>query len=194
MSPFQSRLLWWSSVVTGVTGVAYWWMKNHLEPVDPWAAINHPLQPWVLKAHILAAPVMVFAVGLIAGDHIWRHWRQGVRAGRRSGLLAMWVFVPMVVSGYLIQAVTHVGLLEALVWVHLVTGSAYLVGLVAHHRIFRQALAALSRAPAPGAAGDGSPEGEGAAAALAATAPVRRALRRALKRPAPRRSYIRGLF
>ncbi|MBE0617072.1 MAG: hypothetical protein IH608_03990, partial [Proteobacteria bacterium] len=129
--------LWGSSVATGVTGLVYWWMVNCMEPVDPWAAVNHPLQPWVLKAHILVAPALVFAMGLIAGEHIWRHWRQGVRAGRRSGLLAMWVFVPMVMSGYLIQAVTHAGWLEALAWAHLATGTFYLVGLAAHHRVFR---------------------------------------------------------
>lgn len=156
MSPFQRWLVWGSSVATGVTGVAYWWMKNRMEPVDPWAVINHPLQPWMLKAHILVAPVMVFAVGLIAGEHIWRHWRQGVKAGRRSGGAAMWVFVPMVLSGYLIQAVTHTGWLEALVWTHLVTGVVYLLGLVAHHRFFRKRATEAQRVPghsAPSPAG-----------------------------------------
>ena len=139
MSTFQRWLVWSSSLLTGLTGLAYWWMKNMLEPVDPWAAINHPWQPWALKAHILVAPLMVFAVGLIAGGHVWRHYRQGVQAGRRSGLAAMWVFVPMVLTGYLIQAVTHVGWLQALAWVHLATGVIYVLGLAAHHRVFRQA-------------------------------------------------------
>lgn len=159
MSPFQRRLVWSSSLLTGFTGVVYWWMKNMMEPVDPWAAINHPLQPWVLKAHILVAPVMVFAVGLIAGEHIWRHYRERVKAGRRSGLAAMWVFVPMVLSGYLIQAVTHAGWLQALVWTHLGTGVIYLFGLGAHHRAFRQAWARCDR------------NGEGAGAAAVATVP-----------------------
>lgn len=158
MNAFQRWLLWGSSLVTGVTGLAYWWMKNRMEPVDAWAAINHPLQPWMLKAHILVAPVMVFAVGLIAADHIWRHYRQGVKAGRRSGQTAMWVFVPMVLTGYSIQAVTHAGWLEALAWAHLVTGVAYLFGLVAHHRAFR-------RAAAPGARESQEAAVDGAAAA-----------------------------
>lgn len=149
MNAFQRWLLWGSSLLTGVTGLAYWWMKNRMQPLDPWAVINHPLQPWMLKAHILAAPVMVFAVGLVASDHIWRHWRQGERAGRRSGLTAMWVFVPLVATGYLIQAVTHAGWLKALAWAHLATGIAFLGGLVAHHRIFRRsgADAAAPRLP-----------------------------------------------
>lgn len=159
MNVFQRRLVWTSSLLTGISGVAYWWMENMMEPLDPWAAINHPLQPWVLKAHILAAPVMVFAVGLIAAEHIWKHWRQGVKAGRRSGLAAMWVFLPMVASGYLIQAVTHVGWLAALAWIHLGTGLVYLLGLVAHHRVIRQLAARQLR------------NGQGAAAAPAAATP-----------------------
>ena len=138
MNAFQRWLLWGSSLLTGVTGLAYWWMKNRMQPVDLWAVINHPLQPWMLKAHILAAPVMVFAVGLVARDHVWRHWRGGIRAGGGSGLTAMWVFVPLVATGYLIQAVTHAGWLKALAWAHLATGIAFLGGLVAHHRIFRR--------------------------------------------------------
>lgn len=145
MNAFQRRLVWGSSLLTGITGGIHWWMKNMLQPVDPWAAINHPLQPWVLKAHILVAPVMVFAVGLITAEHVWKHWRQGVKAGRRSGLAAMWVFLPMVVSGYLIQAVTHAGWLSALVWTHLGTGAVYLIGLGAHHRVVRQILARRAR-------------------------------------------------
>lgn len=137
MKPFPRWLLWGSSLLTGLTGLVYMYMKYLLEPLDEWAVINHPLQPLVLKAHIVVAPIMVFAVGLIAADHIWRHFRQGARAGRRSGLLAMGVFVPMVLTGYLIQAVTHAGWLQALAWTHVGMGVLYLLGLGLHHRVFR---------------------------------------------------------
>ena len=72
MSSVQRWLVWTSSILTFFTGVVYWWMKNGMEPVDAWAVINHPLQPWMLKAHILVAPVAVFAVGFVAG-----HYRRG---------------------------------------------------------------------------------------------------------------------
>jgi hypothetical protein len=121
-----------SSVVTGVTGVAYWWMKNMMQPVAEWAVINHPLQPWMLKAHIVAAPVLIFAVGLIAAQHIWKHFHTSAGMGRRSGLITMYVLGPMVLSGYLIQVVTHSGLLSTLGWLHVGTGTLYLLGMVAH--------------------------------------------------------------
>lgn len=132
MNPFQKWLLIGSSAGTGLTGIVYAWMKYLLDPAEPWAVINHPWEPWVLKAHILVAPVMVFAVGLIATEHIWKHFRARVRARRISGLTLMAVLVPMVASGYLIQAVTGAPWLTVLVWVHLITGGVYLVGLGIH--------------------------------------------------------------
>ena len=138
MKPFQKWLLWTTSFLTGVTGLAYWWMKDLMQPLDEFAVINHPLQPWVLKAHIVVAPLMVFAVGLIAADHIWKQYKRPVSSGRGSGILSMWVLGPLIMSGYLVQVVTHVGWLEAIAWAHLITGALYLVGLVAHHQAVRQ--------------------------------------------------------
>lgn len=132
MTPFQKWLLLGSSAATTLTGVIYAWMKYLLEPVEPWAVINHPLQPWMLKAHILVAPVLVFALGLVTVDHIWKHYRSRVRPRRRSGLSMMWLVIPMVATGYLIQAVTHAGWLQALVIAHLATGALYALGLAVH--------------------------------------------------------------
>lgn len=137
MNPFQRWLVWSSSLATGITGVVYWWMEHRMVPTDPWSAVNHPLQPWVLKAHILVAPVMVFAVGLITAPHVLRYLRCGMEAGRTSGRAAMAVFAPLALSGYLIQAVTDDGWLSALAWAHLGLGVLYLAGLAMHHRVFR---------------------------------------------------------
>ena len=138
MTAFQKWLLWSSSLLTSVTGGVYWWMDHRMEPLNEWAVINHPLQPWVLKAHIVVAPFMVLAVGTIALDHIWKHYRAKVRVGRRSGVTMMWILAPMILSGYLIQAVTHTGWLTVLVWVHLGTGVLYALGLLAHSVVLRR--------------------------------------------------------
>lgn len=132
MRPTAKWLLWITSALTGLTGAVYWWMDTMMEPVDEWAVINHPLQPWVLKAHLLVAPVLVFSVGVIATEHIWKHFRNAVRQGRRSGLGAMLVVGPMILSGYLLQTLTQPTWLEAMAWLHLGTGTVYLAALVTH--------------------------------------------------------------
>lgn len=145
MSAFQKWLVLSSAVLTTVTGVVYWWMQHMLDPVDPWAVINHPLQPLVLKLHIVAAPVLVFGLGTIALDHVWKHLRTSIRLGRRSGVTAMAVVLPMVASGYLIQAVTDTTLLRAMVWIHLGTGGVFAVGLALHQAVISRRRRARAR-------------------------------------------------
>lgn len=132
MTRFERWAVWLTTGGTLVTGVVYWWMKEMMTPADPWAVVNHPLQPWLLKAHILLAPAMVFSVGLITSRHVWRHFRMGVEKGRRSGLVAMSTFLVMVVSGYGLQVVTAELLLKVLAWSHLVLGIVYSLGVAAH--------------------------------------------------------------
>jgi len=139
VKPFPKWLLLLSSLVTGVTGVVYFALERFYVPTDEFA-IGHPLEPWLLKAHILAAPVLVFAIGLITLDHIWKHYRCLVPAGRGTGLAAMWVITPMIVTGYVIQAVTSVAWLEVLGWAHLAAGVFYVASLIAHQRMFRGTL------------------------------------------------------
>lgn len=171
MSPFRKWLVWSSSAVTAATGVVYWWMDRFLEPVGEWAVINHPLQPWVLKAHIVAAPVLVFAIGLIAADHVWKHFVRKVRKARRSGLLTGAVLVPMILSGYLIQVVTAVTPLEAIAWVHIGTGLVYAIGTAAHAVGVRTRSA--SRAPGSYDRAAPAPEAEaGAVSSAAGESPV----------------------
>jgi len=147
VKPFPRWCVWIGASVSGLTGLVYWWMLEMMEPVSEFAVINHPLQPWVLKTHIVTAPLLVFAFCLIAMDHVWKQYRLGIRAGRRSGTAAMWVFLPMALSGYLIQAVTAPAFLTALAWVHLGTGLAFLVGLGVHQIVVPRRRGRTGRRP-----------------------------------------------
>lgn len=132
MTRFERWSVWLTTAGTLITGVIYWWMKDVMTTTDPWSVVNHPLQPWVLKAHILISPLLVFSVGLITSRHIWRHYRMGVGKGRKTGLLAALTFLVVVVSGYLLQVVTGETLLRVLAWLHLGLGIGYSVGVAAH--------------------------------------------------------------
>ena len=132
MTPFERWSVWLTTLGTLLTGVVYWWMKDLMTSTDPWSVINHPLQPWILKAHILIAPFLVFSVGLITSRHIWRHYRMNVRKGRRTGLLAALSFGVLALSGYAIQVVTAESLVRALGWLHLGLGIIYSVGVAGH--------------------------------------------------------------
>jgi hypothetical protein len=132
MTRFERWAVWSSSVATFVTGVVYLWLKYMLVTDDPFAVINHPWQPAVLKLHILVAPFLVFSVGMVALRHVWRHLRTGSREGRRSGLVTLAMFGPMIATGYLIQAITAESLLRAMAWSHIGLGLVYGIGLLVH--------------------------------------------------------------
>ena len=138
MTRFERWSVWTTTAGTLLTGVVYWWMKELITPADPFAVVNHPLQPWVLKAHILIAPLQIFSVGLITSRHIWRHFRMGVKKGRRSGIIAAVMFIAMVATGYGLQVFTAELLLRVLGWTHLVVGIVYSVGVAAHWPATRQ--------------------------------------------------------
>ena len=157
MTRFERWSVWSTSIATALTGFVYLWMKYLMTPVDPWAVINHPLQPWVLKAHIRVAPLLLFSVGMVALKHIWRHLRSARRTARRTGLTTALVLGPMVISGYLIQSVTGEGNLRVLAIAHIATGTVYALALLAHQVMVRRALRgsrdAAAAAPAAGLAG-----------------------------------------
>lgn len=137
MSRFEKWSVWTTSILTVLTGVGYFVTKYLVSTADPFAVVNHPLQPWFLKAHILVSPLLLFALGLITVRHVWRHFRSGVRWSRKSGITAAISVVPMVVTGYLIQTFTATGWVRAMAISHIVFGFLYALGLAAHQWIIR---------------------------------------------------------
>jgi hypothetical protein len=132
VSPIERWSVRISAALVTITGIGYAWMKYFMRPVEPWSAVNHPLQPLALKAHILTAPLLVFALGMIAVRHIWQHLREPARAGRRSGWTAIVTAATMIATGYLIQAVTHERWLFWLAMGHVATGAGFALGLLVH--------------------------------------------------------------
>ena len=137
MSRFERWGVWATSAITAISGVGLLWTKYFVEASDPWAVVNSPLQPWLLRSHLVAAPFLVFAIGLITTKHIWRHFRAAPRVGRRTGVTTGLVIFPMIISGYLIQVITGRGWLAAMVIAHIATGLLYAAGLTLHQVAIR---------------------------------------------------------
>ncbi len=132
MSAFERWSVRLTSLAVIVTGFALLWFQYGVESPDPFAVVNHPLQIWALKGHVLVAPLFVLAIGFISIRHIWRHIVRGVEPGRRSGLLTVVALVPMVASGYLIQVVVSEQLRTVLVVTHIASGVLFTVGVGFH--------------------------------------------------------------
>ena len=138
MSTFEKWSIWVSSVLVTLSGVVYLGMKYLLpEPVG-FSIIRHPLQPLVLKLHIITAPLLLFALGAVAVRHIWRHLVSVTREGKLSGWSAALTIIPMVFTGYLIQVFSSEAWLRGLAIAHIVTGLIYGGGLLLHQVVVRR--------------------------------------------------------
>ncbi len=117
-----------ATVLVGLSGVVYGWMKLVLpEPEDPFTLVRHPLQPWALDLHVLAAPLFLLALGIILREHILARLADPRRRrGRRSGVLAALLLVPMIASGYLLQTATMEWWRMVLLITHLTSGVLFL--------------------------------------------------------------------
>ena len=132
MTRFEKWSVWVTSALTALSGIGYFWCKYLLKGDDPFAVVNSPLEPWFLKIHVLVSPLLVFAVGAITLKHVWRHFRTGIRGGRRSGILTALVAGPMIATGYLIQVITGEGWLQAIAITHIAASFVYVFGLILH--------------------------------------------------------------
>jgi hypothetical protein len=138
----MSRLEQWtvhlSTLLVGGTGLVYAWMKYLMEASDPFAVVNHPLQPTVQHLHVLTAPLLVFGVGIIWREHIWKHFRRGVRTGRSSGVSMLLTAAPMILSGYLIQTTVTEGWRTAWVVIHVAASVLWVTGYLSHSVILER--------------------------------------------------------
>lgn len=129
----------------GGTGLVYAWMIYFCRSDDPYALVNHPLQPQTQHLHILLAPLLVFALGGIWHRHAWPFFRRGRRQGRRSGLSLILTAAPMVMSGYLIQTAVDPAWRKAWVVLHLVTSGLWVLGYLVHQAVSFRRIAQLRR-------------------------------------------------
>jgi len=128
----QARFQHLANLLVGVTGIVYAWMRYVSVPADPYAVVNHPLQPFFLHAHVLAAPLLIFAGGWIWSDHVWKRVRSRFRARRPTGLALFCLFVPMGASGYLLQTSSSPLWRTVWIWGHVATSLAWIVAYLAH--------------------------------------------------------------
>jgi hypothetical protein len=125
---------WWNHAAlaaVSLTGAAYGVVRYFVPSPDPDSRV-HPWQPALMKAHILVAPFAVFGVGLILRRHVLARMRSGETYGRRTGAAMLWIFLPLVVTGYLVQVLVAGGVVRAAGWSHALLGAAFLLGYASH--------------------------------------------------------------
>ncbi len=118
--------------LVSASGFVYGVMKYFLTGSNPDSRMGHPLQPAVLAAHVLAAPVAVFALGLLLRSHALEQLKRGEREGRRTGLVLTVVGMPLVFSGYLVQVFTGETARKGTGWLHAALGLVFALAFLLH--------------------------------------------------------------
>lgn len=136
MSRMERWMVHATNLLVGGTGLVYAVMKYLMEPASPFSVINHPLQPLVLTLHLLAAPLLVFSTGVLWKGHMAERLRSGQPAGRVSGIGLGLVFLPMVLSGYLLQTASAPLWRQVWLVLHLATSAVWLLMFLAHQVSF----------------------------------------------------------
>jgi len=121
-----------SVAAVGLSGLAYGVLKYFMAGADPDSRVGNPWTQPALKAHVLAAPFLVFALGLVFSAHGLKRFRAGEPDGRVTGIGLLWIVAPVILSGYLVQVLTGEAARTWTGWIHTAIGVLYLAGYVAH--------------------------------------------------------------
>lgn len=132
MSRWQAWFSHLLTVLVSLSGIVYFSMKYGLETDDPFAVVNHPLEPFMLDIHVFTAPVLVFVLGLIFEPHIMKKIKSPAPSNRLSGWITLATFAIMALSGYLLQ-VTATPFLAWVAWIlHLASSFVFVSSYVVH--------------------------------------------------------------
>jgi len=131
MSRWEAWCVHLANLLVGGSGLIYAWLRYLAAPADPLALV-HPWQPAAQHAHLLTAPLLVFAVGLLWRGHVWLGFRLGTPARRRSGTALLALAAPMIASGYLLQVAVEPDWRRGWLAIHLVASGLWIAGTIAH--------------------------------------------------------------
>lgn len=131
MSPLERWSLHLAALLTGGTGLLDGWLRWFGEQVGEFGPEPHPWLGLAQHLHVLTAPLLLFALGMVVRGHLWARLRKGPE-GRRTGLGAALLIAPMVLSGYGIQVVTSPLWRSGLAWAHGLSAGLFLLAYLGH--------------------------------------------------------------
>ena len=138
MTPNEARFSHIANIFVGGTGLIWLWMRYLLEPEDEFALINHPWEPMTEKIHLITAPLLVFAIGIIWRTHVINKIEQRSSLRRKSGSILCGLFFPMTISAYCLQTAQDEFARNFWLVTHLATGVLW-IGFYLGHQLLKKA-------------------------------------------------------
>ncbi len=142
MSALERWSLHLGALLTALSGLATGGLRYFGRVAGEFGPEPHPLQGLAQHFHVLAAPVLLFALGMAVRGHLAAKLRAGAEH-RHTGVGLGLLILPMVASGYLLQVAVAPGWRLAWAWVHGPASVLFLLAYLGHG--LRTALLGRSR-------------------------------------------------
>jgi hypothetical protein len=137
VSRLQRFWLHLAVALTAITGIVFAVMKYLMKSSDEFAVVNHPLQPHMLAAHVVVAPILVFLLGWTFSNHMLPRLRFGDGTNKRTGIASLSLIAPMTLSAYLLQISTNETLRAVMAWTHGISSVVFVLAYLIHLAIGR---------------------------------------------------------
>ena len=128
----DKRAVYAAAGLVAITGLGYGYLLYFGEFEDEFGPVAHPWTAPLQAAHVLTAPLFVFALGLIWHYHVVQKLKSGAPQRRRTGLALLSQALPMIATGYLLQVSVDEWWRDLWIWSHVVTSVLFLAAFAAH--------------------------------------------------------------
>lgn len=132
MMALERRGLHIAAAAAALTGGVYGWFRYFGQRMGDFGPEPSPWQGTWQHLHVVAAPLLLFMLGVVIRGHFFLKVRNRQREGRRTGWALGLLILPMVLSGFGIQVVTDNRWHVALAWVHGITASVFVLSYLLH--------------------------------------------------------------
>lgn len=131
MTPLERWSLHLTALLTAATGLLDGGLRWFGQRMGEFGPEPHPLLGLAQHLHVLAAPALVFTLGVLVRGHLWPRLRGGP-AGRGTGLAVAFFMAPMVGSGYAVQVAVDPAWRTAFSWTHGISAGLFLLAYAGH--------------------------------------------------------------
>ncbi len=131
MSPLERWALHGAALITAATGLLDGGLRYFGQRMGEFGSEPHPWLGTAQHLHVLAGPLLVFALGVLVRGHLWSRLRGGAE-GRRTGLAAALLIAPMVLSGQGVQVAVEPAVRLAMAWAHGLSAGLFLLAYLGH--------------------------------------------------------------
>ena len=121
-----------AALLTAGSGFLYGWLRYFGQRTGEFGPEAHPLQGLLQHLHVLAAPALVLALGVILKGHVDPMIRGGKLKFLGTGLWLLLGLAPMVLGGYAVQVAVDPAWRKWWAWVHGLASLLFLGAYLVH--------------------------------------------------------------